>query len=565
VSVADILRSSTDRTTNVTLLAGTRLEEDLPGLLRPGGGPERLAPAFLHEATHYWCFDSQVGQALAILKLRIQDMALGFAHTGSRHLLDFLARALAKYQAAVAVLHPLDEGMACFAEFDLITRSQSRVFSRPVEYAARFFGQFHGPGGSGDPMLTTAWCQGFTQRMRLRAELIDRKVNVLGQPLTCVGDGYLAGYLTVRRLWRAATERDWRLASETDLFLMYLRALIYEDPVLVAALLDNSDPAATGAARVVNRILNRLNLVFDLDPDLLARYEAAVDEGTSRTDRHGYLATLMVNMGEGVLGDTVLENALKHYAGPAPQTEAERTVWELGYHILARRQFLYLGSWQAEIEVTAGRCRILADGELVHEVDARPGAPEGSGPGTVEVCYWVPRHDRVCAVFRDNLGVALDTMLGNGDDETLVDLLSLRDQSRELILTLDELVTTIAENTWVSGAVEHVANQITATLDQQLLWVALSGVPADRFDSVVAAMREDGLFGLLGYDRRLIEGMAALGLFCSVFPPYEAMAPAYFERFGLDYAATIAAADRLHEEHGIGRVWREGGQFISSI
>jgi hypothetical protein len=44
MSVADILRSSTDRTTNVTLLAGTRLDEDLPGLLRPGGGPERLTP-----------------------------------------------------------------------------------------------------------------------------------------------------------------------------------------------------------------------------------------------------------------------------------------------------------------------------------------------------------------------------------------------------------------------------------------------------------------------------------------------------------------------------------------
>jgi hypothetical protein len=565
VSVAEINRSSTDRTTNVTLLAGTRLEEDLPGLLRPGNGPERLAPAFLHEATHYWCFDSQVGQALAILKLRIQDMAWGFAQTGNRHLLDFMARALAKYQAAVAVLHPLDEGMACFAEFDMITRRQSRVFSRPLEYASHFFGQFGGPGASGDPFMTTAWCQGFTQRMRLRPEMIDRKVNVLGQPLTCVGDGYLAGYLTVRRLWRAATQRDWRLASETDLFLMYLRALIYEDSVLVAALLDNSDPEAEGATRVVNRILDRLNLVFDLDPDLLAGYEAALDEGTSRTDRYGYLATLMLNMGEGVFGDTVLENALKYYAGPEPEIEAQRVVWELGYHVLARRQFLYLGSWAAEIEVAAGTCRILVDGEVVHEVEARPGAPEGSGPGTVEVCYWVPRRDRVCAVFRDNLGVALDTMLGNGDDETLLELLSLRDHNRELILMLDELVTTIVENTWVTHSVEFVSTHITAALDQNLLGVALDGMSPDRFDPLVAAMREDGLFGLLGYDRRLIEGMAALGLFCSVFPPYEAMAPAYFERFGLDYDATIAAADRLHEEHGIGRVWREDGQFLSSI
>jgi hypothetical protein len=103
------------------------------------------------------------------------------------------------------------------------------------------------------------------------------------------------------------------------------------------------------------------------------------------------------------------------------------------------------------------------------------------------------------------------------------------------------------------------------TLDANMLGVALDGVPPDRFDSLMAATREGGLFGLLGYDRRLIEGMAALGLFCSVFPPYEAMAPAYFERFGLDYDATIAAADRLHEEHGIGRVWRGGGQFLSSI
>jgi hypothetical protein len=77
---------------------------------------------------HYWCFDSPVGQALAILKLRIQDVAVGFAHTRNPHLLEFLARAFAKDQAAVAVLRPLDEGMACFAEFDMTTRRKSRAF-----------------------------------------------------------------------------------------------------------------------------------------------------------------------------------------------------------------------------------------------------------------------------------------------------------------------------------------------------------------------------------------------------------------------------------------------------
>ncbi len=54
-------RSWTDPTFNRTFLAGARLEQYFKSLLVQGETPIDLRSAFLHEATHHWCFYSHVG------------------------------------------------------------------------------------------------------------------------------------------------------------------------------------------------------------------------------------------------------------------------------------------------------------------------------------------------------------------------------------------------------------------------------------------------------------------------------------------------------------------------
>jgi hypothetical protein len=72
-----------------------------------------LGPA-LHELTHHWCFDSPVGSTLALLKLESNHAI--FTGRSQRDVFDPFAR----LRIATQILRPIAEGLALFAELDML-------------------------------------------------------------------------------------------------------------------------------------------------------------------------------------------------------------------------------------------------------------------------------------------------------------------------------------------------------------------------------------------------------------------------------------------------------------
>jgi hypothetical protein len=566
--VTNVSRSSTDRTTNLVLLSDTRLEEDLSSLLSFGEGPERLISPFLHEAIHRWCFESPVGLTLAILQLRIHRTALhALTNQASRsECIDTLARTINRYETALAFLHPLDEGMALFGEFDLKTRENSRSWSEPLDLAAQFFAR---PNNAQDPQIfINAWSQLVFQRMRLGQSSLDRKADVLGLPLRCEGDAYLPGYMLVRRLWFMALHRDFRLANETDLYLMYLRSFLYDDYGLVAALLDDSLDEIRGAGAVTNHIINRLDLLTRINEKDITLFDNAVAENQTPEDRtRGILPALAIDSSAAKRGESMLRNALDAYS----RTENDDLDAALQFHeaqVLGRRQFQYVGSWEVDVEIRSGHCRVSKAGMLIREGQAIPDAQEGSGPGYIDVLQWIRRSQRVCAVIREGDVVACESIFVTDkqeNDPELLQLLGERNETQNRLRAFDSAVEEVVNDSWAKVAVDHIRNQLPSILNQAYLPTILNDVPLEKVDSVSSMMSDDGFYSLLNYDRELIEGLAALSLCCSTLSPLENFAAAFLKGRGLSLERTLAAADDLYHRFGVARVIRAEGYLLSTI
>ena len=344
----DVRRSSTDQLTNVVLLAGTRIEEDLSPLLRLGDAPERLLPTFLHEATHHWANNTAVGLALAVVKMRMQEAAVEFHRSKDRLAEDRLVRSLGRYEVAVSLLRPLEEGLALYAEFDITSRQASRMWSEPLQLAATFFRRpVADPRLVGGELFVTAWAQAVVQTLRFSEEALARKVDVLGRPLDPTRDPYLTGYLLVRRLWLLAARREWRLASETDLFFAYLGSFIHEDMGLVAALLNDDLDEIRGTGAVANRILMRLQAFIDCDLSAaLARFEEIVSADQPDEERRQLVwTTVDLTAQEIADGGKRLEEALHSYEAAGESTDLLDRLRAQMQSVLLRRQLLYVGSW----------------------------------------------------------------------------------------------------------------------------------------------------------------------------------------------------------------------------
>jgi hypothetical protein len=541
------------------------LNEDLALLLSVGEGPERLIPAFLHEATHHWCYNSPVGLALTTLQLRIHRAAATAKLENRSDAISTLAQLLTRYETAVAFLRPLDEGMALFAEFDLKTRQESKSWSEPIALAAQFFAK---PGFSAEnpELFIVGWAQLVFQRMRLGQSSIERKVDVLGGPLRCDGDAYLPGYLLVRRLWLEACKREWRLANETDLFLMYLRSFVYDDMGLVATLLDGALDEIRGPGEVANHILGRLEQFTKLDGADVEQFDQAVAEDESiDTRRTRILSTLKVNEDTIRRGEARLHQALADYQDDEGQTQDPLRLHEK--QVLMRRQLLYVGSWPVEVEVTGGRYKVTQGGSVIREGVAVKYARDGTASGHIDVLQWVAQRERVCAVIRNGEVVAAESPLRTkeSNDPDLLALIGERDEARQRLIALDRVVEEVSDETWAHIAVDHIRAQTPDRLNSAYLPIALWDVPFERMDATVSLMKDNGLFPLFDYERTLIEGLAALSICCSTLGPQEQLIAAFLEHRGLNLERTMAATDNLYARHGVARVWREDGYLLSSV
>lgn len=260
-------RSFVDPVTNVTLLSPVQLDFHLVHLLA-GRFPLEALPSFLHEATHHWCLFNPVGVALTLLNLRARRRAVAVGDPEVAAGIDTLdvVDDYVRYDAIVRVHSPLAEGLACFAEFDSLPGSSS-VASQILHTLATNFTEIGRDGDVWDELRRTLiWA-------RSGRRFVDRKTDVLLQGMGPQTAGYLAGYLTIKNLWRVAWSLEDRM-EDTDLFLNFTASYFYADLGLVAHLLDPQTSDYGAVTQIVNYHGARLAGFRDaLTPDALDALE----------------------------------------------------------------------------------------------------------------------------------------------------------------------------------------------------------------------------------------------------------------------------------------------------
>jgi hypothetical protein len=235
-------------------------QEHYQALLRGQDLPVDTFSSFVHEATHHWCFTSPVGTALSLLylsaaKKAIQWMAAGKASDANDAVNDLWA-----FEIGIDSLRPLNEGLAQFAEYDILPSEKTSLVSPPLNAALLHLFKVSrrlANAPADDPTSVRYGIADDISRWRLSRKTIDRKSELLLQPVGTHRGAYLLGYLTVKQLWKnAARFRDE--LKEADVFLMFLRKLIFGDYSLVAEILDRNRPGMNRAVRFAALLEERL-------------------------------------------------------------------------------------------------------------------------------------------------------------------------------------------------------------------------------------------------------------------------------------------------------------------
>ena len=232
-------------------------------LLRNEALPVHALSSFMHEATHHWCFVSPLGKALSLLYLSVAKRALHWAATGDDALSQEAFDDLCAYELAVSWLRPLNEGLAQFAEYDVRLTVSTSHASPPLLATLNFL--FNLPerikGVPVDARFAAFYpVMDEIARWRLSPQVIDRKSELLLQPMHSAGSPYLLGYMTVKQLWKSAARFHAEL-EEADVFMMFLRKLVFGDVALAGALLDRTRNGRQRGLEFGRRLHERMSYI----------------------------------------------------------------------------------------------------------------------------------------------------------------------------------------------------------------------------------------------------------------------------------------------------------------
>lgn len=551
-------RSWTDIVTNVTQLSAARVEEDFDALMGWGSVPRALLPGFLHELTHHWCFLSPVGFTLAMLQMRARRSGvllingMGDAAELSQRLLADVSR----YETVAAMLRPLAEGLALFAEFDAISGRDSAVLSLPSELTGVFY-------GIRDVFDTTSPVKFMFEshrapmmEMRGGYQCFRRKRALLQQPLDPAAGGYLPGYLTVRALWRHLAEADPRLLNETDLLLMYLRSFFYDDPGLVQLMLRPWTGSDDHFA-IVKHIADRFDALAGVQARDLRAYESAIlARGDERGPAVGLADAILVDSAVAAAGEQLSQAMIAELETvDLESVEGALRLWDR--ELLGSRDIMYLGSVNVDVDVLAERtCVVTTAGGVSRRLTADDGAVPGRGAGRIDIFFstLMAQKARAAVVYRGRDRVA--TSLGGPD--------ALTDASRERFATLTTSRASIQAGTEEMGETmdkaiaggaldaEEIADMRRLAADATAgIYHNMStlGMAAEDKERAIARMAHDGFLEVLGWDDALVDGLAMISLAWPRRQRRDDIARALAEQ-GADLTDLLAQLDERSRDHG---------------
>jgi hypothetical protein len=245
-------RAFIDPLSNVISPRGINLPRDLRVVISPPWPPQALLP-FLHEFTHHWCYFSPVGATLAMLEMKALRLFLS-KRIDAPELFD----SFVSVRATLAFLEGISEGLALFAEFDMLP-GKSRTCSIPMIWAGVFAMDRKSYAKKEDFFITLS---SELTAARLHPYVVDRKLNCLLAPINEGDQSYLFGYLCIKRIWVELMKRD-TLSTDTDFFLCYLRSFVFEDLGLVELLIRSIGSPHERIDLVTKRVINRISALID--------------------------------------------------------------------------------------------------------------------------------------------------------------------------------------------------------------------------------------------------------------------------------------------------------------
>jgi hypothetical protein len=490
-------RSFTSFVTNMTVLPRIQLQRHLPAIHR-GELPAECVLPFVHEATHNWCFLTPVGSAAAALSLRARRRAAALVAAGAAshqaiwNVLDDHLRATYVLRA----LHPLSEGLALFAEHEVVPEDSSHVSAVMQSALAYFEREAVGREGVAGGVNRLLAARGSVDGVR-------RKATVLEQPLWTGGirGGYLAGYLTVKNLW-LDTVRNCDRFGDSDLFLQYLHAWFFCDWGLVAHLLDDTTADIIATQRIVEHIASRFNAFGNADHEdaadrLEERGRWAPPSGSERW-------TIGIPDGVEAAARKRLDAVTAEITQPGQGDALTNGAAGLAHEVFSRRPLMLLGRLPVEVHIDSGD--VIAIGPerpLVYLPKGYGLNPQdGYGPGVLEV-FAAPLSGlkpTVICVWSDGqlvgMGVSHGDLAATGASRPNW---SVHDVER-LGAKLQRLLYLVLESGDSRGL--DITHRLLDSLDRHQFeafsQTALHIAAEDRVDRLRELMREYGFLPILG-------------------------------------------------------------------
>jgi hypothetical protein len=468
---------------NAVLISGLDID-DAPAMLLPGRYPLKCMPSLIHEADHFDAFRMPVGSALAIVYLRAWSRAAkaldGHGADEEADLYESVVDLL-RYRTVTAALAPLLEGLALYAEFDAFP-GNSPVTRTSTILSSLLFGK--DPREAPEDVTVAHLAR---ENLLLARELdvfTARKENLISQPFSIRGGGYLPGYYIVKNIFHFMMKYKKAFdLMDGDLFLWVLHLAIMGDLELARLILDpeldlmfSAEPHVLGRDAVnapLIRIQSRLTfLLKDLTLEKIKEVERIISGKGWRWDSVQLDTTQEQSAKALALMLSEVEK-LTHVSQPT--SAISRHVANVCHRVLSTRDLLCLASFEADIEITKdGRCRIASTNIGGFEVPrltipALPTVVAGRGHGTYEVYFQRDASRVFYVVSRDRVVVATATM---GEDESfdpelIKDLKpSVRAHSQlkdSMESDIDRAI--IQDPTW-RGIIAHYDTQTEGLMDQ---------------------------------------------------------------------------------------------------
>src|SRR5258708_5337796 len=191
-------RASVDVLSNFVELPEFDFEGDIDGLFRKKLNPERL-PLFLHEATHHWCFDTPVFNALFILQFRALGGLCKIARKEPVEQFDVIDD-IHRFRSVVDLYRPIIEGLALFAEHVAVPRGRftySHPFSQGLVLSAGWLEDAEESRPTSNPIAL------LLMPSRSLSNHTRKKAGLLSMPFDPARSPYLTGHMLVCSIWRA--------------------------------------------------------------------------------------------------------------------------------------------------------------------------------------------------------------------------------------------------------------------------------------------------------------------------------------------------------------------------